>query len=107
MALFYIGKCYILDNIPCVKRRNILLTMLSRNWWLLALRGVIAILFGILTFLYPTIALGTFVLVFGVYAVIDGLAAIWSAIQHRTQQGWWILLLEGFVSIIAGIISFV
>src|ERR1041384_8211312 len=84
-----------------------MLTMLSRNWGLLALRGVLALLFGVLTFLYPGIALSTFVLVFGVYAVIDGLAAVWSAIQHRTQQGWWIMLLEGFVSVIAGIIAFV
>ena len=84
-----------------------MLTMLSRNWWLVALRGVIAILFGLLTLLFPGIALSSFVLVFAAYAVVDGLAAIWSAIQHRTDQNWWILLLEGVVSVIAGIVAFI
>lgn len=84
-----------------------MLTLLSRNWWLVALRGVIAILFGLLTLLFPGIALTSFVLLFGGYAVIDGVAAVWTSIQHRTEQGWWIHLLEGFVSIIAGIVAFV
>ena len=65
-----------------------MLTMLSRNWWLVALRGVIAILFGIVTLLFPGIALTSFVLLFAVYAVIDGLAMIWSSIQHRSENSW-------------------
>ena len=84
-----------------------MLTLLSRNWWLVALRGVVAVLFGLLTLLYPGIALGSFVLLFGAYAIVDGLAAVWSSVQHRSQEGWWIHLLEGFVSIIAGIVAFV
>ena len=84
-----------------------MLTMLSRNWWLVALRGVIAILFGILVLVYPGIALQSFIIVFAVYAVIDGVAAAWAAIQHRTEQNWWILLLEGIISVIAGIVAFV
>jgi uncharacterized membrane protein HdeD (DUF308 family) len=84
-----------------------MLTLLSRNWWLVALRGVIAILFGVLTLLFPGIALSSLVLLFGAYAIIDGLATVWSSIQHRTEQGWWIHLLEGIVSVIAGIIAFI
>ncbi|MBA3871236.1 MAG: HdeD family acid-resistance protein [Chloroflexota bacterium] len=84
-----------------------MLTMLSRNWWLVALRGVIAILFGLVTLFFPGIALSSFVLLFGAYAIIDGLAAVWSSVQHRTEQGWWIHLLEGVVSVIAGILAFV
>ena len=84
-----------------------MLTLLSRNWWLVALRGVIAILFGIVTLLVPGIALASFVLLFGAYAIVDGLAAVWSAFQHRSEQGWWIHLLEGIVSVIAGIVAFI
>ncbi len=84
-----------------------MLNLLSRNWWLVALRGVIAILFGLLTLLFPTIALGSLVLLFGAYAVIDGVTTVWTAFQHRTEQGWWIHLLEGVVSVIAGIVAFV
>lgn len=80
-----------------------MLTILSRNWWLLALRGIFAILFGILTIFFPGIALSTLILLFAVYAIADGLAAAWSAIQHRNQEQWWVHLLEGIVSIIAGI----
>ena len=83
-----------------------MLTLLSRNWWLVALRGAIAILFGLLTLLVPGIALSSFILLFGAYAIVDGAAAVWSSIQHRTEQGWWIHLLEGVVSIIAGVITF-
>ncbi|MBI1278895.1 MAG: HdeD family acid-resistance protein [Anaerolineaceae bacterium] len=84
-----------------------MLTLLSRNWWLVALRGVIAILFGLLALLFPGIALSSFVLLFGAYAIIDGAAAVWTSIQHRTEQGWWLHLLEGFVSVIAGIVAFI
>ena len=83
-----------------------MLTLLSRNWWLVALRGVFAILFGLLTLVFPTIALSSLVLLFGAYAIVDGVAAVWSSIQHRSEQGWWIHLLEGVVSIVAGLVTF-
>lgn len=50
-------------------------TMLGRAWWVLALRGLCAVLFGILAFVWPHIALVTLVLFFGAYALIDGLFA--------------------------------
>jgi uncharacterized membrane protein HdeD (DUF308 family) len=80
-----------------------MLTILSKNWWLLALRGVFAILFGVLTILFPGIALSTLIILFAVYAIADGLVAVWSAIQHRDQEQWWVHLLEGLVSVLAGI----
>lgn len=84
-----------------------MLTLLSRNWWLVALRGVIAILFGVLTLAAPGMALASLLLLFGAYAVVDGLAAVWAAFQNRTQEGWWIHLLEGFASVLAGIVAFI
>jgi uncharacterized membrane protein HdeD (DUF308 family) len=83
------------------------LARLLRNCWLVAVRGAIAILFGLLTLSFPTMLLSSFILLFGVYATVDGLITIWWSIQRRTKQGWWIHLLEGAVSVIAGIVAFV
>jgi uncharacterized membrane protein HdeD (DUF308 family) len=80
---------------------------LSRNWWMLALRGVLAILFGIMVIAWPAIALQSLVLLFGAYVLVDGVFAIISAFQHRNQSHWWVTLLEGIVGVIAGIITFI
>jgi uncharacterized membrane protein HdeD (DUF308 family) len=80
---------------------------LSRNWWMLALRGVLAILFGILIIAWPGIAAQSLILVFGAYVFVDGIFAIISAFQHRSQSHWWVTLLEGIVGVIAGILTFI
>jgi uncharacterized membrane protein HdeD (DUF308 family) len=82
-------------------------TMLAQNWWLVGLRGLAAIIFGILALLYPGIALESFVLVFAAYALVDGVSAVITSIQNRTQQNWWVHLLEGIISIIAGILAII
>ncbi|MDC0679414.1 MULTISPECIES: HdeD family acid-resistance protein [Sorangium] len=56
---------------------------LGRYWWLLALRGVVGILFGFLFFLWPLPSLATLVLLFGVWAFFDGCAAFASALSGR------------------------
>jgi uncharacterized membrane protein HdeD (DUF308 family) len=78
------------------------------HWWALALRGVIAILFGLAALLRPGIALGALILLFGAYALVDGVFAI-VGVFRGTRSGTprWLLLLEGVVSVLAGIISFV
>jgi uncharacterized membrane protein HdeD (DUF308 family) len=78
------------------------------HWWALALRGVIAILFGLAAFLRPDIALGALILLFGAYALVDGAFAI-VGVFGGTRAGTprWLLLLEGVVGILAGIIAFV
>jgi uncharacterized membrane protein HdeD (DUF308 family) len=76
------------------------------NWWALALRGVAAIIFAILTFALPGITLTVIVLLFGAYALIDGILAIVSAI--RAAQGhkrWGSFLLEGIIGILAGLVT--
>jgi uncharacterized membrane protein HdeD (DUF308 family) len=83
-----------------------MLTMLSENWWMVALRGVLAILFGILLLLFPPLVITSMVLLFGAYALIDGVAAIYTAFRHRTQPRWWVTLLEGIIGVIAGILVF-
>jgi uncharacterized membrane protein HdeD (DUF308 family) len=77
------------------------------TWWGLALRGIIAILFGAATLAMPGITLFTLVLLFGAYAIVEGVVAVVSSIQVRKeQQYWWVILLEGLVSIAAGVLTF-
>lgn len=83
-----------------------MLTMLSKNWWMLAIRGIAAILFGVIVLLFPPVAIATLVLFFGAYALVDGVFTILAAIQHRTEHNWWVHLLEGVIGIIAGIVVF-
>lgn len=84
-----------------------MLTMLTRNWWLVALRGLLAVIFGIITMIWPGLSLTVLVLLFGGYAFVDGVFSLWAGFQQRsTNDRWWALLLEGLVGIGAGILTF-
>lgn len=84
-----------------------MLTQMTHNWWAVALRGVIAILFGVTAFVWPGLTLEILVLFFGAYAVVDGVFAIIAAFTNRAgHDRWWVLLLEGLVGIAAGLIAF-
>ncbi len=78
------------------------------HWWALALRGAIAILFGLAALVRPGIALEALILLFGAYALVDGVFSI-VGVFGGTRSGTprWLLLLEGVVSILAGLIAFV
>ena len=76
----------------------------ARRWWALALRGVIAVLFGLLTFFIPGVTLISLVLLFGFYAILDGIFDIVSAMKAPGHH--WPLLVEGIVGIVAGIVTF-
>jgi uncharacterized membrane protein HdeD (DUF308 family) len=79
---------------------------LARNWWLIALRGLAGILFGIITFVAPGITLAALVLLFGAYAFVDGVLAIVSTVRRRgTSERWGMLLLEGVVGVAAGLVT--
>jgi uncharacterized membrane protein HdeD (DUF308 family) len=82
------------------------LATLARNWWMMAVRGVFAILFGLILVLQPDVTLPTLVVLFGAYAVLDGLWAIGSAIRvsERSFDAWPIAL-EGVVSVVLGSIA--
>jgi uncharacterized membrane protein HdeD (DUF308 family) len=84
-----------------------LASIFRRSWWLLLLRGLAAIAFGILTWAQPAISLAALVLLFGAYSMVDGVFATWTAIAGRTGHGyWWVLLLEGLLGIAVGILTF-
>lgn len=83
------------------------ITVLARNWGAIAIRGVAAIIFGLLTFLMPGLTLAALVLLFGAYALVDGVFSIIAAVRRRAgDPPWWALLLEGVVGIAAGIVTF-
>jgi uncharacterized membrane protein HdeD (DUF308 family) len=81
---------------------------LARNWWLLALRGLCAIAFGILAFIWPGITLGALVFLYGAFALVDGVLSIFAAIFKGQGSGtpWWALVLVGLLSIAAGVVAF-
>lgn len=84
-----------------------MLSSLKVNWWMLALRGVFAVLFGILAFLWPGLTLTSLVFLFGAYAILDGILGLISGFRRReTNDRWWLMLLEGLVSIAAGVVAF-
>jgi uncharacterized membrane protein HdeD (DUF308 family) len=79
---------------------------LSRSWWMLLLRGLVAIAFGVLTFARPGITLATLVLVFGAFALADGVLGAWTALTHRQDgENRWLLLLGGLVGIGVGLLT--
>jgi uncharacterized membrane protein HdeD (DUF308 family) len=81
---------------------------LARNWWVVLLRGIAGIVFGIITFVAPSLSLAALVLLFGAYALVDGVLAVISAIRWRGETDrWWVILLQGLAGIAAGIITFV
>ena len=78
---------------------------LTRNWWLVALRGLLAILFGAVAFIWPGLTWLVLILMFGVYAILDGIFAMISGVvQSRYSPRWWVFLVEGFISLVAGVI---
>ena len=93
--------------------------VLAGNWWTFVLRGVLAVLFGILTFVWPGLALLSLVFLFGFYAITDGVLSIIAAFRHRrgdvataaalapaaadANTPWWAMLIIGILGILAGL----
>jgi uncharacterized membrane protein HdeD (DUF308 family) len=79
--------------------------ILAHNWWMLLLRGVVAVLFGLLCFSYPDLTLFVMRVMFGVYALVDGILATASAISAGSDTPrWWSTLLEGIVGSVLGLL---
>jgi uncharacterized membrane protein HdeD (DUF308 family) len=79
----------------------------TSSWWALVLRGIAAILFGVLAFMWPGITLTVLVFLFGAYALVDGAFSIVAGIKsHGEYKRWWLLLAEGCLSVAAGVFAF-
>jgi len=78
--------------------------LMTQNWWAIALRGLVAVLFGITAFMWPGITLWMLAPLFGVYAVINGIFAVIEAFRRDvSRERWWALLFEGGAGIVIGI----
>src|SRR3954464_14155625 len=82
-----------------------MIRQLTQFWWVLVLRGVLAILFGALAFAWPGLTPGGLVILFGAYALADGVFALVAAFGP-TRGRIWPLLLEGVAGIAAGLLTF-
>jgi uncharacterized membrane protein HdeD (DUF308 family) len=82
--------------------------VLKQAWWVLLLRGISAILFALLLVFAPGLTLATgifsFVVLFAIYTIVDGVSTIFGSIMNREGQ-WFLLLLWGIVSVIAGLVA--
>lgn len=85
-----------------------MLDILTQRWWAVTLRGVAALLFGLMALIWPGITLLALVVLFGVYALVDGIVALGSAVigGRRTLGKRWLLAFEGAAGLIAGIMAF-
>jgi uncharacterized membrane protein HdeD (DUF308 family) len=83
-------------------------TVLGRNWWLLAVRGVLAIAFGILAFLMPGITLAVLVALVGAYLLVDGAAMLVALVRGdpEARRSAWSVGIMGVLGIVAGIGTF-
>ena len=88
------------------RRSDAINANLARNWWVVALRGILAIAFGIVALVWPGVTMLALVLVFAAYSLIDGALNIALAIRGaRRGERWPLLLLSGILGIAAGIVA--
>ena len=85
-----------------------MLIVYTGSWWAMALRGLAAMVFGIMAFVRPHITLTALVFLFGAYALVDGAFSIMAGIRApKGFKRWWLLLIEGILSVAAGLFAFI
>ena len=77
------------------------------NWWLLALRGLVAVLFGVLAFMWPGATLITLVWLFGAFALVNGILSLVLAAKTKGYPKVGSLIFGGLLGILAGLLAFV
>lgn len=83
-----------------------IMNFMETNWWMLMFRGLAALFFGMLALFMPGITLLTLIMLFAIYAFVDGAINVATALQNRdTYQRWWVTMLQGSFSILAGIVT--
>src|SRR5512139_3036178 len=103
-------NCMITTITKLVKKEMEDKTMIEKftsNWWMFAVRGVAAVIFGVLALIWPGQTLQALVLVFGAFALVDGIFAVFAGIAARgTFDRWWAVLLEGIAGVVIGLLTF-
>jgi len=80
--------------------------LMTQNWWAMALRGLVAVLFGIAAFMWPGITLWVLAPLFGAYALFNGIFTVIEAFSRDvSRERWWALLFEGVVGILIGVVT--
>jgi uncharacterized membrane protein HdeD (DUF308 family) len=84
-----------------------LIETLKRHWWVPVIRGIAAIVFGVIAFAYPGLTVAVLVLLFGAWVLVDGVFRVIGAIGHRaSDKEWGFDLIIGIVGIIIGFLTF-
>lgn len=80
----------------------------ARAWWTFIVRGIIAIIFGIVAFFAPVVGAAFLVGLFAAWAIIDGITALIGGWQRRERDGdWWLNLIEGIAGLAAGVLALI
>ena len=97
---------HLFDGADAAPIREAMNARLAQNWWAIALRGVFAILFGVIAVLLPGVTLTALALLFAAYMLVDGVFAIVAAVRAAKQhERWGWLVFEGIADLIAGAIA--
>ena len=81
-------------------------SVLAANWWVVAIRGVLGVIFGFIGLFFPGATIVSLVLVFATYLVVDGIFAIIAAVRAaRRHDRWGMLTFEGIINILIGAIA--
>jgi uncharacterized membrane protein HdeD (DUF308 family) len=81
--------------------------LLRRVWWVLVIRGLLGVVFGLLAFTHPGVTLAVLIAFFGAYALFDGIVAIIFAFRAPKEHvSVWPFVLEGIIGLLAGILAF-
>jgi uncharacterized membrane protein HdeD (DUF308 family) len=80
---------------------------LARNWWLIALRGVLGVVFGLLALILPFATILALVLLFSAYMLVDGVFAVYAAVRAaRQRENWGFLAFQGAASLLTAVLAF-
>lgn len=85
-----------------------MVVLFTKRWWVFLLRGLAAIIFGLLALIWPRLTLLTLITLFGIFALVDGLLALVAGIVSiGRNKRWWSMLLSGVLGIAIGVLTFI
>lgn len=80
---------------------------LSRNWWVLLIRGILAVIFGVIAILSPVSTLAVLVMIIGAYYLVDGIFSIITSLTApEGYRGWVWMLISGIAGVVIGLVTF-
>jgi uncharacterized membrane protein HdeD (DUF308 family) len=105
--LFHIRTIGSVKEIQTNQKEAFMFARLFRHWWLFVVRGVLAIIFGVLALIWPGPTKYILVLLFGAFILVDGIFTVAAGITfHQYFERWWAVLLEGLVGILLGFLTY-